>query len=217
MPARPAGQVALPIQVQLEPRRQSAVVRLPAADRARLRLQADSSTVSCSSTALSTRFPPPTGGTKFWRVRSFQGVIDTAPTAAVTAWSPVFGAFVVPDGPLRVNSISLSRAAPRRRPGSISPCQQRRSRRRGDDQSRQLERAGGTPPLPPSCSLLALLRDLPLRHRAGGRADDGEPRRRRSASVSTTMSLPHRQSVVACRASTACRSARTAASHWERS
>jgi hypothetical protein len=53
----------------------------------------------------------PTGGTKFWRVRSFQGVIDTAGTAAATAWSPV-GTFVVPDGPLQVNSISLSRAAP---------------------------------------------------------------------------------------------------------
>jgi hypothetical protein len=53
----------------------------------------------------------PTAGPKFWRVRSFQGVIDTAGTAAVTAWSPV-GTFVVPDGPLQVNSISLSRAAP---------------------------------------------------------------------------------------------------------
>src|SRR5215218_6644523 len=53
----------------------------------------------------------PTAGTKFWRVRSFQGVIDTAGTAAVTAWSPV-GTFVVPDGPLQVNTISLSRAAP---------------------------------------------------------------------------------------------------------
>jgi hypothetical protein len=53
----------------------------------------------------------PTAGTKFWRVRSFQGVIDTAGTAAVTAWSPV-GTFVVPDGPLQVNSISLSRSAP---------------------------------------------------------------------------------------------------------
>jgi hypothetical protein len=53
----------------------------------------------------------PTAGTKFWRVRSFQGVIDTAGTAAVTAWSPV-GTFLVPDGPLQVNSISLSRAAP---------------------------------------------------------------------------------------------------------
>ena len=53
----------------------------------------------------------PTGGAKFWRVRSFQGVVDTAGTAAVTAWSPV-GTFVVPDGPLQVNSISLSRAAP---------------------------------------------------------------------------------------------------------
>jgi hypothetical protein len=53
----------------------------------------------------------PTAGTKFWRVRSFQGVIDTAGTAAVTAWSPV-GTFVVPDGPLQVNAISLSRAAP---------------------------------------------------------------------------------------------------------
>ncbi len=53
----------------------------------------------------------PTAGTKFWRVRSFQGVIDTAGTAAVTAWSPV-GTFFVPDGPLQVNSISLSRAAP---------------------------------------------------------------------------------------------------------
>jgi hypothetical protein len=53
----------------------------------------------------------PTSGTKFWRVRSFQGVIDTAGTAAVTAWSTV-GTFVVPDGPLQVNSISLSREAP---------------------------------------------------------------------------------------------------------
>jgi hypothetical protein len=53
----------------------------------------------------------PTAGTKFWRVRSFQGVIDTAGTAAVTAWSAV-GTFVVPDGPLQVNAISLSRAAP---------------------------------------------------------------------------------------------------------
>src|SRR5215208_2947211 len=53
----------------------------------------------------------PTAGAKYWRVRSFQGVIDTAGTAAVTAWSPV-GTFVVPDGPLQVNTISLSRAAP---------------------------------------------------------------------------------------------------------
>jgi hypothetical protein len=53
----------------------------------------------------------PTAGTKFWRVRSFQGVIDIAGTAAITAWSPV-GTFVVPDGPLQVNAISLSRAAP---------------------------------------------------------------------------------------------------------
>ena len=53
----------------------------------------------------------PTAGTKFWRVRSFQGVKDTAGTAAVTAWSPV-SSFVVPDGPLRVNTITLSRAAP---------------------------------------------------------------------------------------------------------
>jgi hypothetical protein len=53
----------------------------------------------------------PTAGTKFWRVRSFQGVIDFAGTAAITAWSPV-GTFVVPEGPLQVNAISLSRAAP---------------------------------------------------------------------------------------------------------
>ena len=53
----------------------------------------------------------PTSGTKFWRVRSFQGVIDTAGAAAITAWSPV-ATFVVPDGPLQVNSINLSRAAP---------------------------------------------------------------------------------------------------------
>jgi len=53
----------------------------------------------------------PTAGAKFWRVRSFQGVIDTAGTAAVTAWSPV-GTFLVPDAPLQVNAISLSRAAP---------------------------------------------------------------------------------------------------------
>jgi hypothetical protein len=53
----------------------------------------------------------PTAGTKFWRVNSSQGVIDTAGTAAVTAWSQV-GTFVVPDGPLRVNTISLLRAAP---------------------------------------------------------------------------------------------------------
>jgi hypothetical protein len=53
----------------------------------------------------------PTSGTKFWRVRSFQGVIDTAGTAAVTAWSQV-GSFVVPEAPLRVESITLARAAP---------------------------------------------------------------------------------------------------------
>src|SRR5262249_3725497 len=53
----------------------------------------------------------PTAGTKFWRVRSFQGVIDTAGTAATTAWSSV-GTFVVPDGPLRVNDITLLNAKP---------------------------------------------------------------------------------------------------------
>jgi hypothetical protein len=53
----------------------------------------------------------PTAGTKFWRVRSFQGVIDTAGTAAATAWSPV-GSFVIPDAPLQVNAITLARAAP---------------------------------------------------------------------------------------------------------
>jgi hypothetical protein len=53
----------------------------------------------------------PTGGTKFWRVQSFQGVKDTAGTAAATAYSQV-GTFVVPDGPLRVNEFTLSRAAP---------------------------------------------------------------------------------------------------------
>jgi hypothetical protein len=50
-------------------------------------------------------------GPKFWRVRSFQGVIDTAGTAAVTAWSRV-GTFVLPDGPLQVNTITLTRSAP---------------------------------------------------------------------------------------------------------
>ncbi|MDX6596367.1 MAG: hypothetical protein QOE87_254, partial [Gaiellales bacterium] len=50
----------------------------------------------------------PTAGTKFWRVNSSQGVKDTAGTAAVTAWSQV-GTFVVPDGPLRVNAITLTR------------------------------------------------------------------------------------------------------------
>jgi hypothetical protein len=53
----------------------------------------------------------PTAGTKFWRVRSFQGVKDTAGTAAATAFSQV-GTFVVPDGPLRVNAIDLARPAP---------------------------------------------------------------------------------------------------------
>jgi hypothetical protein len=53
----------------------------------------------------------PTAGTKFWRVRSFQGVKDTAGTAAATAWSQT-GTFVVPDGPLQVNEITFSRAAP---------------------------------------------------------------------------------------------------------
>jgi len=50
-------------------------------------------------------------GPKFWRVRSFQGVIDTAGTAATTAWSQV-GTFVVPDGPLQVNTIGLTRTTP---------------------------------------------------------------------------------------------------------
>ena len=50
-------------------------------------------------------------GPKFWRVRSFQGVIDTAGTAAVTAWSQV-ATFVLPDGPLHVNTITLTRPAP---------------------------------------------------------------------------------------------------------
>jgi hypothetical protein len=53
----------------------------------------------------------PTAGTKFWRVLSLQGVKDTAGTAAATAWSQV-GTFVVPDGPLKVNEFTLSRAAP---------------------------------------------------------------------------------------------------------
>jgi hypothetical protein len=51
----------------------------------------------------------PTAGTKFWRVNSTQGVIDTAGTGAVTAWSQV-GTFVVPDGPLRVNDIIFTQA-----------------------------------------------------------------------------------------------------------
>lgn len=50
-------------------------------------------------------------GTHFWRVRSFQGVIDTAGTAAATAWSAT-GTFVLPDVPVRVSSFTLSRPAP---------------------------------------------------------------------------------------------------------
>jgi hypothetical protein len=53
----------------------------------------------------------PTAGTKFWRVNSTQGVIDTAGTGAETAWSQV-GTFVVPDGPLRVNDVTLLQANP---------------------------------------------------------------------------------------------------------
>ncbi len=48
----------------------------------------------------------PTAGPKFWRVRSFQGVINTAGTAAATAWSPT-GTFTIADGPLRVSTITL--------------------------------------------------------------------------------------------------------------
>jgi hypothetical protein len=50
-------------------------------------------------------------GNHFWRVRSFQGVIDTAGTAAATAWSAT-GTFVLPDAPVRVSSFTLSRPAP---------------------------------------------------------------------------------------------------------
>jgi hypothetical protein len=53
----------------------------------------------------------PTTGTKYWRVRSFQGVLDASGTAAATAWSST-GTFVVPDAPLRVSTITLSRPTP---------------------------------------------------------------------------------------------------------
>jgi hypothetical protein len=53
----------------------------------------------------------PTAGAKFWRVRSFQGVKDTAGTAAATAWSQA-GSFTVANSPLRVSTITLSRPAP---------------------------------------------------------------------------------------------------------
>ncbi len=48
----------------------------------------------------------PTAGPKFWRVRSFQGVVNTAGTAAATAWSQT-GTFTIADGPLRVSTITL--------------------------------------------------------------------------------------------------------------
>ena len=48
----------------------------------------------------------PTAGPKFWRVRSFQGVINTAGTAAATAWSAT-GTFTIANGPLRVSTITL--------------------------------------------------------------------------------------------------------------
>ena len=51
-----------------------------------------------------------TSGTKFWRVRSFQGN-NSPTTAAVTAWSPT-ATFTVTSAAPTVVSISLSRSAP---------------------------------------------------------------------------------------------------------
>jgi hypothetical protein len=47
-------------------------------------------------------------GTKFWRVRSFQGS-SSPTTAAVTAWSSI-ASFTVSQGPVRVTGITLTRA-----------------------------------------------------------------------------------------------------------
>ena len=158
----------------------------------------------------------PTGGTKFWRVRSFQGVIDTAGTAAVTAWSPVRDI---------------------RRPGRAAPGQldqpEQLAPPAGQEVYVDLQLNRGAPPGGATINLASsntqaaplaclgrrprrlLFRDLPLRHRAGGHADDGDGDgddrawcRRRRASPSVRRR---------CGASTACRSARTAASRWERS
>ena len=49
-----------------------------------------------------------TSGTKFWRVRSFQGS-SSPTTAAVTAWSST-ASFTVSQGPVRVTGIDLTRA-----------------------------------------------------------------------------------------------------------
>ena len=49
-----------------------------------------------------------TSGTKFWRVRSFQGS-SSPTTAAVTAWSTT-ASFTVSQGPVRVTGITLTRA-----------------------------------------------------------------------------------------------------------
>lgn len=51
-----------------------------------------------------------TAGTKFWRVRSFQGD-NSASTAAVTAWSQT-ATFTVSSAPPAVVSLSLTRSAP---------------------------------------------------------------------------------------------------------
>jgi hypothetical protein len=48
----------------------------------------------------------PTAGPKFWRIRSFQGVINTAGQAAATAWSQT-GTFTIADAPVRVSTITL--------------------------------------------------------------------------------------------------------------
>jgi hypothetical protein len=53
----------------------------------------------------------PTAGPKFWRVRSQVGVVDTAGTAAVTAWSAT-GTFTIADVPPRVTTMTLSRPTP---------------------------------------------------------------------------------------------------------
>jgi len=51
-----------------------------------------------------------TAGTKFWRIRSFQGM-DSETTSAVTAWSQV-GSFTIPSTPAAVASISLAHTSP---------------------------------------------------------------------------------------------------------
>jgi hypothetical protein len=53
----------------------------------------------------------PTAGPKFWRVRSFQGTINSAGVGAATAWSAV-GTFTVADEPVRVSTITLARPTP---------------------------------------------------------------------------------------------------------